>query len=136
MENIQNKKLKLKSGYYIPVLGLGTWDLTGEACEKIVKKALDLGYRHIDTAELYQNEVEIGRAIKGFEREELFITSKVVPEKLRKYQLMDACEDSLSRLDTEYLDLYLIHWPNDDIPLSETFEAMARLVEMEKVRSV
>jgi diketogulonate reductase-like aldo/keto reductase len=77
MEDILSQSYKLSSGYAMPVLGLGTWRLAGTACERIVSKALELGYRHIDTAELYGNEAEIGRAIRNVERGGLFITSKV-----------------------------------------------------------
>jgi diketogulonate reductase-like aldo/keto reductase len=128
--------LKLKSGHGMPVLGLGTWNLTGKRCEEIVRKALELGYRHIDTAEIYGNEGEIGRAIEGFGRSSLFITSKVWLTELGRDRLLRSCAASLKRLGTDYLDLYLVHWPNDKVPLSETMGAMAELVERGMVRSV
>lgn len=130
------QSLTLKSGYEMPVLGLGTWQLTGKACEETVRRAVDLGYRHIDTAELYENEAEIGRALLGLERDKLFITSKVATSHLKGDEVHKACDRSLAKLGTEYLDLYLIHWPNDNIPIAETLEAMQQLVEKGKVRAV
>ena len=120
----------------MPVLGLGTWQLAGIGCERIVKAAIDLGYRHFDTAELYGNEREVGRAIRGVERSDLFITSKVSSEHLRANDVIHACANSLGRLETDYLDLYLIHWPNDAIPLEETMDGMQYLVEEGMVHSV
>ena len=95
-----------------------------------------MGYRHIDTAELYGNEAQIGRAIRRVERASLFLTSKVASENLRTNDVLRACTQSLERLGTDYLDLYLIHWPNDEIPIEETMEAMESLVEQGMVRSV
>ncbi len=132
----QEKSLRLKSGHPMPVLGLGTWMLSGKRCEEIVRKALELGYTHIDTAEFYDNEEEIGRAIDGFERSELFITSKVWRTNLRLKDTITACEKTLKRLGTSYVDLYLIHWPNDGIPIAETMKAMKELADRGMVRSV
>lgn len=136
MTRIVDQDYKLLSGYAMPVLGLGTWGLVGSACERTVSKALELGYRHIDTAALYGNETQIARAIRHVERASLFLTSKVASEHLRSDDVLRACSQSLERLGTDYLDLYLIHWPNDEIPIEETMEAMATLVEQGKVRSV
>ena len=136
MENILNQSSKLPSGYAMPVLGLGTWRLVGAACERIVSQAIELGYRHIDTAELYGNEAEIGRAIRGVERDSLFLTSKVSSENLRTNDVIRACTKSLERLGTDYLDLYLVHWPNDEVPIAETMEGMQYLVEEGMIRSV
>jgi diketogulonate reductase-like aldo/keto reductase len=130
------EKFKLKDGNEIPVLGLGTWQLTGETCVKIVKKALELGYRHIDTAEIYGNQREIGEAIKGFPREELFITSKVWTNHLRYEDVIRACEQTLEDLKTDYVDLYLIHWPSEEVPVRETLEAMRELKRGGMIKSV
>jgi diketogulonate reductase-like aldo/keto reductase len=135
-KNITNQTYRLASGREMPVLGLGTWQLFGAACERIARAAIDLGYRHIDTAELYENETEIGRAIRGFDRGSLFITSKVSSEHLRANDVILACTGSLSRLATDYLDLFLLHWPNDEIPLEETMDGMQYLVEEGLVRSI
>ncbi len=136
MNDITNQSYRLASGYPMPVLGLGTWQLVGAVCERITRAAIDLGYRHIDTAELYDNEGEIGRAIRGIDRGDLFITSKVSSEHLRTNDVILACTGSLSRLETDYLDLFLIHWPNDEIPLEETMDGMQYLVEEGLVRSI
>ncbi len=136
MEDILSQSQKLLSGYTMPVLGLGTWRLVGVACERIVSKALELGYRHIDTAELYGNEAEIGRTIRSVERGSLFLTSKVSSANLRTKDVIRACTNSLERLGTDYLDLYLVHWPNDEIPIEETMEAMQYLVEEGMIRSI
>lgn len=136
MESIVKQNYTLASGYPMPVLGLGTWRLVGATCERIVSAALDLGYRHLDTAELYGNETEIGRAIRRTPRNDLFLTSKVSSANLRTNDVIRACIGSLERLGTNYLDLYLLHWPNDEIPIAETMEAMLYLVEEGMVRSV
>jgi diketogulonate reductase-like aldo/keto reductase len=136
MENILNQSHKLLSGYSMPVLGLGTWRLVGVACARIVSQALELGYRHIDTAELYGNEAEIGRAIRSVERGGLFLTSKVSGANLRTNDVIRACTNSLERLGTDYLDLYLVHWPNDEIPIEETMDGMQYLVEEGMIRSI
>ena len=130
------EKFKLKDGNEIPALGLGTWQLIGETCTRVVRKALELGYRHIDTAEIYGNQREIGTAIKGFPREELFITSKVWTNHLRYEDVLKACEQTLEELGTDYLDLYLIHWPSEEVPLRETLGAMKELKKKGKIRSI
>lgn len=127
---------KLRSNYEIPILGLGTWELLGEKCRNVVRKALELGYVHIDTAEIYGNESEIGEIIQDFSREDIFITSKVMPDNLHYDNVLKSCEKSLRKLKTHYLDLYLIHWPNPNIPVKETFRAMKKLHEEGKVRSI
>lgn len=126
----------LLSGYDMPVLGLGTWQSTGKECEQAVRKALDMGYRHIDTSDDYKNEQQVGKAVKDFNREELFITTKVDDSKLKKDALIKACNDSLKRLGIKYVDLYLIHRPNPTIPLSETMRGMKELVDRGLVRSI
>ena len=136
MESVLNQTYRLLSGYSMPVFGLGTWFLNGSMCERIVRMAIQLGYRLIDTAELYGNEDEIGKAMRGFDRSGLFITSKVSSAHLSTHDLIDACRRSLDHLGTGYLDLYLIHWPNDAIPIKYTMEGMEYLVQQRAVRSV
>ncbi|MBI2446026.1 aldo/keto reductase [Candidatus Micrarchaeota archaeon] len=121
----------------MPAFGLGTWRLRGDECEHAVRKALELGYRHIDTAELYRNETQIADAIaaSGPTRSELFLTSKVMPQNAHFDGVMAACNASLKRLQTDYLDLYLLHWPGR-VPLDETFRAFRRLLEEKRVRNV
>lgn len=136
MEDITTRSYPLPSGYPMPVLGLGTWRLVGSLCERAVSTAIELGYRHIDTAELYDNEREVGRGIRGFNRSDLFIVSKVSSDHLRRDDAIEACKRSLDRLGTDYLDLYLVHWPNDMIPIGDTMEGMQYVVEKGMVRSI
>ncbi|MBU5687906.1 MAG: aldo/keto reductase [Candidatus Aenigmarchaeota archaeon] len=127
--------LKLSSGYEMPFIGLGTWQLEGRKCREIVAKAIELGYRHIDTAEAYGNQKEIGKAIKG-KREQLFITSKVWFEHLHYQDVLEACEQTLKELKTDYLDLYLIHWPNRSVAIEETMKAMKKLLDDGLIRNI
>jgi len=132
----------------IPILGLGTWEMGGrltkntshdKECIKAIKEAIKLGMTHIDTAELYGNghaEELIAEAIKNIERKKLFITSKVKPNNLNYDDLISSCKASLKRLKTDHLDLYLIHFPNDEIPLKETMKAMDYLVENKLTRFI
>ncbi len=130
--------IKLSSGYEIPILGLGTWQLTGRKCKEAVNEAIELGYRHIDTAWIYDNQEEVGAGIEDskVKREKLFITSKVWTENLRYEDVLEQCEETLTQLGLNYLDLYLIHWPNKNIPLEETFRAFKRLIAEKKVKSI
>ncbi|MEN3184240.1 MAG: aldo/keto reductase [Atribacterota bacterium] len=125
-------------GARVPVIGLGTWDLRGEEGYRAVLHALSLGYRHIDTAEFYDNEREVGKAIKdsGLPRDAIFLTTKVWYTHLHFSDLIRSCEESLRRLGTDYIDLYLIHWPNEAVPLEESLKAMEKLKEEGKVRYI
>jgi diketogulonate reductase-like aldo/keto reductase len=122
----------------MPALGLGTWDLRGSECLSTVKEALHLGYRHIDTAEMYANEAEIGRAVKGsgVPRGDLFITTKVWTNHHRAGDFKKAAEASLGRLGLSAVDLLLIHWPNPAVPLAETIGALCQLVREGKALSI
>jgi diketogulonate reductase-like aldo/keto reductase len=131
-----SKSYTLPSGDELPALGLGTWNIDGETVTESVRAALDAGYTHVDTAEGYRNEVEIGEAISDYDREDIFLTSKVLPKNLTYDSLVEACEASLDRLGTDYLDLYLVHWPNPAISLRETLSAMATLHDEGLVRNV
>ena len=126
---------RLTSGYEIPALGLGTGDLRGKEGVAAVTAALEMGYGHIDTADMYRNQADIGRAIAGFDRSQLFITSKISRDDLRHGDVLRVCEAALRDLRTSYLDLFLIHWPSPSIPLPETFGAFEQLVAQGKVRS-
>ncbi|MFW5973810.1 MAG: aldo/keto reductase [Natrialbaceae archaeon] len=126
----------LPSGDEMPLLGFGTYDIPPEETTAAVRTALEAGYRHVDCAEGYGNETEVGEAIADYDRDELFLTSKVVPRHLDYESVLTACRDSLDRLDTDSLDLYLIHWPNPAVSLRETLSAMGRLVEEGLVRNV
>lgn len=130
----------------IPVLGQGTWGLGGgmvpdysrdESAREAIRTAIQLGYTHIDTAEMYgggHTEELVGQVIKEFNRRDLFITTKVWHVTLQYQDTLQALEGSLKRLGTDYLDLYMIHRPNKDIPLEETFRALNELAEQGKVR--
>jgi 2,5-diketo-D-gluconate reductase B len=114
------------AGLSIPRIGLGTWQLRGEACADMVRAALERGYRHIDTAQGYGNEAEVGDglAASGVARSEVFITTKVRPDYMRAADLQRSVEDSLEKLRVDRIDLLLLHWPNPQIPLEETIPAL------------
>ena len=126
----------LPSGDKIPIVGTGTWDIGGDTVRDSVRAALDAGYTHVDTAEGYMNEAEIGEVLADHDREELFLTSKILPSNLNYDSVIDSCEASLEKLGTDYLDLYLIHWPNPAISLRETLNAMEQLHDQGKVRNI
>lgn len=115
----------------MPLVGLGTWPLRGKECESVVRTALDLGYRHIDTAEMYGNESEVGVALKqaGVSREEVFITTKVWTNHFRPEAFIAAAEASLRRLRVDYVDLLMLHWPEESVPLPQTLSALRTLVD-------
>jgi 2,5-diketo-D-gluconate reductase B len=125
-------------GVEVAALGLGTWDLRGAVCTRMVRFALDLGYRHIDTAQMYENEAEVGAGIKESRvaRDDIFLTTKTLPDLLAHDDLKRSTEESLARLGTDYVDLLLIHWPNDAIPMAESFAALAELRAEGKVRHI
>jgi diketogulonate reductase-like aldo/keto reductase len=128
----------LPSGDDLPEVGLGTWKLDGETVTQSVRAALDAGYTHIDTAEGYRNEAAIGEALAAHDRarDDLFLTSKVLAKNLNYDSLIESCEASLDRLGTDYLDLYLVHWPNPAISLRESLDAMATLHDRGLVKNV
>ncbi|WP_247003387.1 aldo/keto reductase [Halosolutus gelatinilyticus] len=128
--------VQLSTGDELPTVGVGTWNIEGETLRDALCAALDAGCTHIDTAEGYMNEDEIGDVIAEYDRDDLFLTSKVLPKNLAYESVLQACEASLDRLGTDYLDLYLIHWPNPAISLRETLDAMATLHEEGQVRNV
>ena len=111
----------------IPALGLGTWPMKGAECEAAIHSALEIGYRHFDTAEMYDNEAEVGRALSGSPRESFFLTSKAWVDKTDGAAIRAACAASLDRLKTGYLDLYLIHWPSPQLNLPSALEGLARI---------
>ncbi len=124
-------------GAHIPVIGLGTWQMQGNEAYEAVRDGLSEGYRHLDTAALYGNEVEVGRALadSGVPRDEVFLTTKVWYEDLGREQAKAAGEASLRRLGTDYVDLLLIHWPAGQDP-RPSLAGMLALVEAGKVRHV
>lgn len=121
----------------VPALGFGTARIRGEDCVEAVRDALSVGYRHLDTAQMYGNEEAVGRGIAsaGVDREELFLTTKLHPRNLAPRDVRETTRASLARLDTEYVDLLLIHAPGD-VPIEETIDAMNELQEEGAVRHV
>ncbi len=132
--------VNLPSGNQMPVFGLGTWRMgerSGQRGAEVdaIRHALDLGVRLIDTAEMYGDggaEQVVGEAISG-RRDDLFVVSKVYPHNASRKGVVDACERSLRRLKTGYIDLYLLHWPGD-IPILETLDGFHTLLASEKIR--
>src|SRR5215468_10915784 len=112
-------------GARIPAIGLGTWQLSGRTCARIVEQALRLGYRHIDTAQAYENEREVGDAVRasGVRRDEVFVTTKVWTTHFAPNDLERSTKESLVKLRLTEIDLLLLHWPNPQVPLSETLGA-------------
>ncbi len=125
-------------GERLPKIGFGTWNLRGDTCYRATLSALDLGYRHIDTAEMYRNEAEVGRALadSGLERSEILLTTKVSPSQITRTGVLDAADSSLQRLGIDSIDLYLVHWPSDRIPIEDTMAGMNELVNQGKVRRI
>ncbi len=116
-------------GASIPVLGLGTWDLRGRVCSRIVEQALRLGYRHVDTAQIYDNEREVGEGVRAsrLPREQVFVTTKVWWTHFAAGELEHSVAESLAKLRLQYIDLLLLHWPNASVPLSETLTALCKM---------
>src|SRR5215470_17238269 len=114
------------NGARIPIVGLGTWELRGRTCARAVEQALRLGYRHIDTAEMYDNEREVGEGVRasGIPRDDVFITTKVWQDHLAPAEFERSTKESLTRLRLPNVDLLLIHWPNPRIPLADTMGAL------------
>lgn len=123
-------------GVDVPAIGLGTWRLTGEACRETVYTALDVGYRHIDTAQAYGNERQVGNALRDsdIDREEVFLTTKLETANRGYDDVLRSTEESLAKLGTDYVDLLLIHHPNVTTPLRDTLAAMNELVDSGRVR--
>lgn len=121
---------------HIPLIGLGTWKLFGDECEKVVRMALELGYRHIDTADIYKNHANIAKAINPWPRHELFLVTKLFIHDLKPEQVEASVPRFLKELGTDYIDLLLIHWPNPEINPADTLEAMLKFKEEGVVKSI
>ncbi|PWN07145.1 aldo/keto reductase [Rhodohalobacter mucosus] len=131
-------QFKTAQGLDIPEIGLGTYKLYGKECKRVVTEAINLGYRHIDTAQMYKNEQEIGDAIRSskVDRGDLFLATKVWHTNLEHDDVLQTVEDSLRALQTPYVDLLLIHWPNKMYPLEKTLEALMVLRDQGKAQAV
>jgi 2,5-diketo-D-gluconate reductase B len=125
-------------GIRLPKLGLGTFKMQGDVCRAAVESALALGYRHIDTAEMYGNESPIGEAIaaSGVGRADLHVTTKVWHDHLTRDGINAAFEASLAKLKLEHVDLYLVHWPAPGMDLAEIFDTMMTLMDEGRVRAI
>lgn len=131
-------KLIEANGVRIPAIGLGTWELRGRICARIVEQALRLGYRHIDTAQMYENEREVGEGVhaSGVRRADVFVTTKVWPTHFAPHDLIRSAKESLVRLRMTEVDLLLLHWPSDRVPLSETLGALAQVKQAGLARHI
>jgi 2,5-diketo-D-gluconate reductase B len=125
-------------GQAVPALGFGTWPLKGAECRQGVEDALAVGYRHIDTAQGYDNEQAVGDALRGsgIPRAEIFLVTKVRPQNFTYDKTLSSSYESLQKLRSDYIDLLLLHWPNPQIPLEETMRAMRRLQEEGAIRQI
>jgi diketogulonate reductase-like aldo/keto reductase len=114
-------------GASIPVLGFGTFQMAGDDVVRMVSHALEVGYRHIDTAQGYRNEAEVGEGIRrsSVSRDDVFVTTKVTPRRFAPGDLQASVEESLAALQLDSVDLVLLHWPNPDVPLADTLGALS-----------
>ena len=127
-----------KNNNLIPSIGLGTWDLRGNAGEKVIEEAIDVGYRHIDTAQMYENEKEVGNAIKNskISREDIFVTTKIYTLIVKNEGIEDSFSESLVNLQTEYIDLLLIHFPAFTTNLKEMLDILFKIKESKKAKEI
>ena len=132
---MESKEIK---GVQVPSLGLGTWRLSGDGCRAAVERAISSGYRHIDTAQMYGNEVEVGRGIEdsGVDRKDIFLVTKVSTSNFAHDDVIGSSRESLGKLGTDYVDLLLMHWPSRSVPLGETLGAMKELQEDGAIRHI
>jgi 2,5-diketo-D-gluconate reductase B len=115
-------------GFKIPIIGLGTWALRGRDCARLTEQAIRIGYRHIDTAQMYDNEAEVGEGVRASGlRNEVMVTTKVQPTLLAPHDLERSVKESLAKLRIDHIDLLLIHWPNPRVPLADSLGAMAKM---------
>jgi 2,5-diketo-D-gluconate reductase B len=126
------------NGARIPAIGLGTWELRGRACARLVEQALKLGYRHIDTAQVYENEREVGDGLRAsrVRRDDVFVTTKVWITHFAPNDLERSTKESLTKLRLSEVDLLLLHWPNPQVPLAETLGALAHAKKLGMSRHI
>ncbi len=126
------------NGATIPALGFGTFRISEKDVKRIVPYALQSGFRHIDTAQIYENEAAVGEAIElsGVARKDIFLTTKVWVDNYRSDDFIASVDESLGKLRTDYVDLLLLHWPNKDVPLSEQIAGLNEVKKQGKVRNI
>ncbi|MFJ3451466.1 aldo/keto reductase [Pseudomonas sichuanensis] len=131
-------RLTTRHGLDMPAIGLGTWPMTGADCTRAVHQALELGYRHIDTATAYNNEAAVGQALRdsSVPREAIHLTTKVWWDRLAPQAMRQSLEDSLRALGTEQVDLFHIHWPGKDWDLARSIETLVALRDEGKARCI
>ena len=116
-------------GMRLPAVGLGTWELRGRDCVRLVQDAVKIGYRHFDTAQAYENEAEVGEGLRasGLPRNEAFVTTKIWQTNHAPADFARAFKEGLSKLKLNHVDLLLLHWPSTRVPLAETLGALAKV---------
>lgn len=126
------------NGAALPALGFGTFRMPGEEVLKILPLALKVGFRHVDTAQIYGNEAEVGEVIagSGIARPDIFLTTKVWVDKFAHKDFIPSVDESLKKLRTDYVDLLLLHWPQSPVPLAEQIGALNEVVKAGKVRHI
>jgi 2,5-diketo-D-gluconate reductase B len=126
------------NGAKIPAIGLGTWELQGRTCARVVEQAIKLGYRHIDTAQVYENEREVGEGLRAsrLRREDVFVTTKIWTNHFAPNDLERSTRETLARLRLSEVDLLLLHWPNPHVPLAETLGALAHVKRLGLTRHI
>ncbi len=138
MKNVSQQAMVKAKETAIPALGFGTFQLETEQAEKMVEEALGIGYRHIDTAQIYGNEAGVGKGVKnsGVARDKIFLTTKVWFDRFEPGPLKKSVEESLRKLQTDYVDLLLLHWPNDEVPLERTLGAFREVRAAGQTRAI
>lgn len=126
------------NGARIPAIGLGTWELRGRTCARVIEQAMKLGYRHIDTAQVYENERDVGEGVRASHvpRGEIFVTTKIWTTHFAPNTLERSVKESLTRLRMTEVDLLLLHWPSSHVPLDETLGALAHAKRMGLTRHI
>lgn len=132
------KKFKLNNQTQMPILGFGTWHLTGQQAVESVTTALEIGYRHIDTADYYSNHEEVGQAIKDspVDREEIFLVTKLWPRDLASKPVKEITKRFLDELNTDYIDLLLIHWPRETFSSKDVLYQMGEIKEKGIIKAI
>lgn len=132
------KSIILNNNIKMPALGFGTWKLQGEECERAVRLALEVGYRHLDTAQIYENEHEVGQAIRqsGIARTDMFITMKLWVDNFGRSAARPALEASLKKLQLDYVDLLLLHWPTKEMELGFLLDTLQEFMAQGKTKAI